>query len=64
MNNVAQLIANLLAVLDLAERASSIAAQLRAQYDTAKAAGVVTAEQDAQVTATYEALKVKGFKFD
>lgn len=60
----AAIIANLIAALDAAQRVSALAVSLKQQYDTAKAAGIISAEQDAQITAAYDELRARGFKFD
>lgn len=62
--NAATIIANLVAALDLLDRGHVLVARLRADYDAAKAAGVITAEQDAALTAQLDALRAKGFSFD
>lgn len=61
--NAAAIIANLLAGLDLAQRTSAFLGNLREQYLAAKAAGQITAEQDAEITAAYDALRAAGFEF-
>ncbi len=62
--NAAALIANLLAALDLAQRGSTLAGELRKQYLEAKAAGLITAEQDTVVSAAYDELRSRGFQFE